>query len=115
MNATLTYTTTWMNCKNIMLSKQSQMQKVICYMISCTENIQNRYNHKQRKQTGICQGWSNSSGKQEVRVSSLGDKTVSDLDRSKRCTTLPRTDCYSFINLKILHFVSCEFHVNKKI
>lgn len=84
-------------------------------MISCIENIQNRYNHKHRKQTGICRGWSNSSGEQEVAVSFLGDKNVSDLDRSDGCTTLQCTKCYLFINLKIVHFESCMFHVNKKI
>lgn len=39
------YATTWMNFKNIMLSKSSQLQKATYYMILFIKNVQNRQIH----------------------------------------------------------------------
>ena len=41
---------TWMDFKNMMLSKRSQPQKAMYCMIPFIENVQNRQLHRDRKQ-----------------------------------------------------------------
>ena len=51
------HVTTWMDFRNIMLSERRQSQKVTCRITPFKGNVQNKYIHRDRQQTGGCEVW----------------------------------------------------------
>lgn len=56
-NEVLMHDTTWMNLKNIMLSKKRQIQKATCSIIPFTRNVPNRKIYRHRSRSVAARDW----------------------------------------------------------